>query len=80
MERLYKLADILETPVTDLLDVKAKNIFHQNNNAKGTFIGNQEVQHLYQENKEKTENIIELYEARLKDKDTLILHLTNTKT
>ncbi|MBT8245774.1 MAG: helix-turn-helix domain-containing protein [Winogradskyella sp.] len=75
VERLYKLAEILETPVTELLDVKANNIFHQNNNDKGTFIGNQEVENLYQENKEQNQKIIELYEARLQDKDRLIARL-----
>ena len=75
VERLYKLAEILETPVTDLLDVKANNIFHQNNNDKGTFIGNQEVENLHQENKEQNQRIIELYEARLQDKDKLIERL-----
>lgn len=29
VERLYKLAEILETPVADLLDVQAKNIYNQ---------------------------------------------------
>lgn len=75
VERLYKLSEILETPVADLLEVDAKNVFHQNNNDKGTFIGNQDIQNLYQENKEKTEKLIYLYEERLKDKDALIEQL-----
>ncbi len=76
VERLYKLAEILETPITDLLDVKANNIFNQHNNNRGTFIGNQEIQNLYQENRDKSEKIIELYEARLQDKDLLIAQLS----
>lgn len=79
VERLYKLAEILETPVTELLDVKANNIFHQNNNNTGTFIGNQEVENLYADNKDKTQKIIELYEARLQDKDRLIAALQQRK-
>ncbi len=75
VERLYKLANILETPVTDLLEVKANNVFHQNNNDNGTFIGNQEVENLYSDNKDKTEKIMQLYEARLHDKDRLIAQL-----
>lgn len=71
---MYKLAEILKTPITDLLDVKAKNIYHQHN--KDNAIGHQEIENLYQENKEKTDTIIALYEARLKDKDALIAHLT----
>ncbi len=30
------------------------------------------IENLYQENKEKTDKIIELYESRLRDKDQLI--------
>lgn len=72
VERLYKLAEIMEAPITDFLDVKPNNVFHQNNNNRGTFIGNQDIQNMYQENREKTEKIIALYEERLKDKDQLI--------
>lgn len=72
VERLYRLAEILSTPVTELLEESAKNVFHQNNNDNGTFIGNQEIQNLYQENKEMNDKIILLYEERLKDKEALI--------
>ncbi|MEB3347866.1 helix-turn-helix domain-containing protein [Aquimarina gracilis] len=75
VERLFKLAEILETPIADLLDIKANNIYHQNNSDQA--IGHQEVQNLYQENKDKTDKIIELYEARLQDKDRLIAQLSN---
>jgi transcriptional regulator with XRE-family HTH domain len=79
VERLYKLADILETPITDLLDIKAKSIYNQH--MQDQSIGHQEVQNLYQENKEKTAQIIALYEARLQDKDKLIeqLHICHSK-
>lgn len=75
VERLYKLAEILETKVGDLLEVKPSNVYHQNNNDQGTFVGHQEVQNLYEDNKEKTQTIIELYVARLKDKEALIEEL-----
>ena len=51
-ERLFKIAEILEAKIEDVLDIKADKIYNQNNNEKGTFVGHQEVQHLYQENKE----------------------------
>lgn len=75
VERLYKLAEILETKVGDLLEVNPSKVYHQNNNDQGTFVGHQEVQNLYEDNKEKMQTIIELYEARLKDKDELIEEL-----
>ncbi len=79
VERLFQLSEILEAPVNEILNAKANNVFHQNNNNTGTFIGNQEVQNLYQENKEKTDKIIELYDAQLKDKDKLIEILSRKK-
>jgi len=74
VERLYKLAEILETPINEFLDTKTNSVFNQHNHDNST--GYQEVQNLYQENKEKTEKIIELYEARLKDTDQLIKQLS----
>jgi len=73
VERLLKIAEILETPLNDILDFNSGNSYTQNNHDNATFIGHQEVQHLYQENKEKTEKIEQLYEARLKDKELMIL-------
>jgi hypothetical protein len=49
---LFKIAAILETPVKDLLEVSPDNVYNQNNYDQGTFVGHQEVQNLYQENKE----------------------------
>jgi transcriptional regulator with XRE-family HTH domain len=75
VDRLFKIAEILETPVNDLLEINPNNIYHQNNNNTGTFIGHQEVEHLYNDNKEKSEKIELLYEARLNDKDNMIEQL-----
>ncbi|OAE91992.1 helix-turn-helix transcriptional regulator [Flavobacterium psychrophilum] len=75
VDRLYKIAEILETAVEDFLDIAATNIYHQTNQDTGTFIGHQEVQNLYQENKEKSEKINALYELRLKDKEGMIVQL-----
>ncbi len=73
VERLYKLAAILETKVSDLLDIEATSIYNQD--LHDNAIGHQQVQNLYQDNKDKTVQIIALYEARLKDKDVLIAQL-----
>ena len=75
VDRLFKIAEILETPVNDILEINPNNIYHQTNNDNGTFIGHQEVEHLYQDNKEKSEKIELLYEERLKDKDIMITQL-----
>ena len=73
VDRLYKIAEILETPVNDILQIKPNNIYNQTNNDYS--VGHQEVAHLYQENKEKADKIELLYEARLKDKETMIAQL-----
>lgn len=75
VDRLFKIAAILETPVVDILDINPNTLYNQNNNDNGTFIGHQQVEHLYQENKEKSEKIEQLYESRLKDKDVMIEQL-----
>lgn len=75
VDRLFKIAEILETPVVDILDINPNTLYNQNNNDNGTFIGHQQVEHLYQENKEKSEKIEQLYESRLRDKDAMIEQL-----
>lgn len=78
VERLYKIAQVLEVSIPDLLNIDARNIFNQSNHASGTFIGHQKFENLFQENQKKTDKIIALYEARLKDKDALIEQLKNS--
>lgn len=70
VDRLFKIAEILETPVNDLLEINPNNIYHQINNDNA--IGHQEVEHLYQDNKEKSKKIELMYEARLNDKNNMI--------
>ncbi|UZO82345.1 helix-turn-helix domain-containing protein [Aquimarina sp. ERC-38] len=72
VERLYQLSEISETPIEDFLSSKGKNTINQNLYDSSTGY----VENLYQENKEKTNKIIELYEARLADKDRLIDQLS----
>lgn len=75
VDRLFEISEILETPIEGFLDINPNTIYHQNNNDNGTFIGHQEVENLYQDNKEKTEKIAQLYEARLQDKNDMIVEL-----
>lgn len=58
VDKLYQIAEIIEAKVEDLLDIKAENIYNQTNADLGTFIGHQEVQNLYQDNKEVNEKFI----------------------
>jgi transcriptional regulator with XRE-family HTH domain len=74
LERLFAIAEILETPINDILEIKQSETYNQENkdNATGYL---QKIENYYQDNKEKTEKIELLYEARLKDKDILIAQL-----
>lgn len=74
VDRLYQIAEILEAPVYELLDVNPNNIYNQQNFYDAS-VGYQDIQNLYQENKDKTDKIESLYEERLKDKDKMIEQL-----
>ncbi|PIB33163.1 hypothetical protein BFP78_02575 [Gaetbulibacter sp. 5U11] len=71
VERLYKLAEILEVNVGELLDIKPTNQLNQTNKENTTGYL-QQTANFYQDSKEQNEKIIQLYEARLEDKDWLI--------
>lgn len=76
VERLFKIAEILEVKVGEILDIQPNNQFNQINRESSTgYLQHQEIQNMYQENKEQNEKIIALYEARLQDKDLLIAQL-----
>lgn len=79
VDRLYQIAEILEAPVYELLDASPNNIYNQQNFYDAS-VGYQDIQNLYQENKDKTEKIESLYEERLKDKDKMIQQLQDIIT
>lgn len=59
--------------ITDLLEVNPGNVYHQTGNHDNvTVIAHQEVENLYQENKDKTEKIEQLYQALINEKDEII--------
>lgn len=66
VERLFKISNILETPVNEILDLD-KNHFVQNNYNSESVIS-QRIENFYQENKEITAELI-------KAKDQLIAQL-----
>lgn len=74
IERLYKIAEILEVEIGELLGIQSDSQFNQINkdNATGYL---QQIENFHQENKEQNEKIISLYEERLEDKDIVIAEL-----
>lgn len=76
VDRLYKIAKILEMPVEDFLEIPTKEYKQDiHGNEVVTAIAHQLFENLYQDNKEKTEKIAQLYEARLQDKNDMIIEL-----
>lgn len=73
VERLYQIAQILEAKVEDILNIKTDKTYHQTNNDNA--IGHQEIEDLYQENKEKSNKIEFLYEERIKEQAITIAQL-----
>ncbi len=56
VDKLYQIVEIIEAKIEDLLDIKAENIYNQTNNDNA--VGHQEVQNLYQDNKDVNEKFI----------------------
>ena len=73
VERLFEIANILETPVEKFLEINPNNVYNQDIKENG--VGYQDIENFYADNKEKSEKIEILYEARLKDKDLMIAQL-----
>ena len=63
VERLFKIAEILDIKVSDLLNEEKSTIYNQD--LKDNSVGHQQVENLYQENKE-------VYQELLKAKDEQI--------
>ena len=70
VERLFKIAEILEAKIEDILDIKADKVYKQD--LKGNSIGHQEIQNMYQDNKE-------VYEKLIASKDEQIALLKSKK-
>ena len=76
LEKFLKIAKILDAPINDLLGEKSHREYHQHNNNQGTFIGHQEFENYYQEDKEITHKLIISLEANIKhlQEEVLSLH------
>ena len=66
VERLFQIAEILDSPLTDLLEI-GNDVFQQTNNENATGY-QQKIENFYQENKE-------IYEKLLQSKDEQIVFL-----
>jgi len=66
LENFLKIAKALEVSVNELLDEKPHRDYYQHNNNQGTFIGHQEFDNYYQENKEITHQLINNLESNIK--------------
>ena len=63
IDRLFSIAKLLETEISEILDLKNQTIFNQTDNETANAFG--KVEHYYQENKE-------VYQELLKAKDEQI--------
>jgi len=66
VERLFQIAEVLETPIGKLLGSKQSTVFYQNNNDGGTFNTYTDFEDYYhQENRETTQKLIQTMEQEI---------------
>jgi len=73
-DRLYKIEEILEVDVSDLLNIKIASQMNQTNKDGATSYL-QQIENFFNENKEQYDNIISHYEKNLAHKKDIILEL-----
>lgn len=69
VERLFKIAEILEVSVWDILNIQHNNQYSQMIKETLTFYLQQQTENLDKENKEQINKIIDFCKALLEDKD-----------
>lgn len=57
VERLFSISKLLETEITDLLDLKNQTVFNQSDNETANAYG--KIEHFHNENKEVYEKLIQ---------------------
>jgi len=75
LTRAVAIAKILDAPLEELTGEKSHREYHQANNDKGTFIGHQEFENYYQENKEIIQKLLDSKDVLIASKDATIKHL-----
>jgi transcriptional regulator with XRE-family HTH domain len=63
VERLFRIAEIFETPLPDLLEI-GNDVFHQTNNESATGY-QQKIENFYQESKEVYEKLLQSKEDQI---------------
>lgn len=56
LERLFQIQWALDTSISELLDIRIENVYHQN--LHDSSVGHQVVKNLYQDNREITEKLV----------------------
>jgi transcriptional regulator with XRE-family HTH domain len=72
--KLQKISEVLKISISYLFNEQSSKVIHQQENENPSAYN---VEHLYQNNKEATDKLIEQYELRLKEKQELIDLLKN---
>lgn len=76
VERLFKIAEILDVKIDDILDTQQNNQFNQiTHDHSMSYM--QQIENFYHQNKEQNLKIIELYEALLNEKEESIVQMKN---
>ena len=78
LERFLQIAKELKVSARELVELETKRDYHQHNHEKGTFIGHQEFENYYQENKEMTNKLINSYEENKEMTNKLINNYETT--
>lgn len=63
VERLFKIAEILEVKIDDILDIQPSN--QMNKKSSTDYLQNQEIQNLHHDNKEVYEELIALKDEQI---------------
>ena len=75
LERFLQIAKVLDVSINELIGEKSHREYNQNNNEQGTFIGHQEFENFYQENKEINQKLLNSFESTIKLQQEEILFL-----
>lgn len=75
IERIYKIAEILDSSVEELMGFQSKYSQEIKDNEHFTVIAHQEVENLFQENKQISDKLIRHLEDLVQTKDQIIKEL-----
>ena len=73
LDRFLQIAKILDVSMNELIGEKSHREYNQHNNEQGTFIGHQEFENYYQENKEITQKLLNSFDSTIKRQQEEVL-------